>query len=97
MNEKALKILIRGHVQGVGYRRFAQRKASECQILGWTRNLINGDVEVLALGNEINLQNYLKTLRQGPSFGRVEEVITTPAENEKKFSEFSILPDGDFE
>lgn len=93
MNEKALKIRIRGEVQGVGYRRFAQRTAYECHICGWARNLRNGEVEILALGNETSLEKYLKLLRQGPTFGRVDEVIAQQAELEK-ISGFSILSDG---
>lgn len=93
MNEKALKIRVRGKVQGVGYRRYAQRKASECQIFGWARNLFNGEVEILALGSAASLENYLKLLRQGPPFGHVEEVTTKQAESEK-ISDFTILEDG---
>ena len=93
MGEKALKIRVRGQVQGVGYRRYAQRTAGECRIHGWARNLRTGEVEILALGNETALEKYLKLLRQGPPFGRVEELTTQPAELEK-INDFSILPDG---
>ncbi len=93
MSEKALNIRIRGQVQGVGYRRYAQRTAGECKIKGWARNLHNGEVEILALGSEVSLENYLVLLRKGPPFGRVEEVITQQAETEK-ISDFQILADG---
>ena len=93
MSAKALKIRVRGQVQGVGYRRYAQRAADGCQICGWARNIRNGEVEILALGSESALENYLKLLRQGPPFGRVDEVITQQVEF-KKLSHFSILPDG---
>ncbi len=93
MNDKALKIRVRGQVQGVGYRRYAQRAAEGCQVFGWARNLRNGEVEILALGNESALENYLTLLRKGPPFGHVEEVITHETEFQS-ISHFSILPDG---
>jgi acylphosphatase len=44
--------LVAGHVQGVGYRWFVQRLASEAGLAGWARNLPDGRVEVVAEGPE---------------------------------------------
>jgi acylphosphatase len=107
MKSKVLKIRVRGRVQGVGYRRFAQRKANDCGVFGWARNLYNGEVEVLAVGQDSALEQYLEHLRQGPSFGQVEgltsEIVTDEkidAKSDKKYenlNEFLILPDGELE
>ena len=43
-----LHFLIQGRVQGVGFRWFVQREASELELRGWVRNTEDGDVEVVA-------------------------------------------------
>ncbi|MEP6705591.1 MAG: acylphosphatase, partial [Acidobacteriota bacterium] len=48
----ARKFYIRGRVQGVGYRYFAQRSAARHQIRGYVRNLDDGRVEAYAQGAE---------------------------------------------
>jgi acylphosphatase len=50
-----LHFLIQGRVQGVGFRWFVNREASELNLRGWVRNTEEGDVEVLASGKESDL------------------------------------------
>ena len=52
-NKVARKFLIRGEVQGVGYRFFAQRAAARHQVVGYVRNLPDGSVESLAEGRRM--------------------------------------------
>jgi acylphosphatase len=93
MSDEALNIRVRGRVQGVGYRRFAQKAAEDCKIKGWARNLYNGDVEIFAQGAPDDLENYIERLKKGPAMGWVEKVTTKKMPNEV-FEEFLILPDG---
>ena len=44
--------IVKGRVQGVGFRWFVQREAYEIGLRGWVRNTSDGDVEVLAAGSE---------------------------------------------
>jgi acylphosphatase len=63
--------LVRGVVQGVGYRMFALRKARDYRVAGYVRNLDDGNVEVVAEGDKGLLLDFIGELRIGPEAGRV--------------------------
>ena len=68
----ARRYLISGRVQGVGYRYFAQRVASEIGVTGWASNLPDGRVEAHANGTKKQLDEFEARLRQGPRSADVE-------------------------
>ncbi len=70
-----LHFLIQGRVQGVGFRWFVQREASELDLRGWVRNTEEGEVEVVAAGDETELAQLRSILRRGPRCSRVDRVI----------------------
>ncbi len=70
----AKRWLIRGRVQGVGYRYFAQRAAVELGLTGYTRNLDDGRVEVYAVGPVAKLSELAGRLHRGPQWGDVRGV-----------------------
>jgi len=70
---------IRGRVQGVGYRYFAQRIALRLGVRGWVRNLPNGDVEAFGEAETEVLDRFRRELERGPSFSQVSEVIQEDA------------------
>lgn len=70
-----LHFLIRGRVQGVGFRWFVHREASELDLRGWVRNTEDGDVEVVASGNADDLADLRSSLRRGPRGARVDHLI----------------------
>lgn len=70
-----LHFLVRGRVQGVGFRWFVHREASELELRGWVRNTEDGEVEVLAAGNETDLAELRAGLRRGPRGSRVDHLI----------------------
>lgn len=75
--------LVKGRVQGVGFRWFVQREAAELGLRGWVRNTEDGHVEVLAAGEPDQLKDLMKALGQGSRGSRVDEVIEhTLAESE---------------
>lgn len=69
-----LHAIIDGHVQGVGFRVFAIRKANELGVDGWVRNLRDGSVEVIAEGRRTDLDKLLTALRRGPTSASVTNV-----------------------
>lgn len=78
-----LHFLVRGRVQGVGFRWFVHREASELELRGWVRNTEEGDVEVVAAGEAEDLDELRSSLRRGPRGSRVDNVIEhTLAESE---------------
>jgi len=91
-------IFVSGRVQGVGYRRFAQKQAEAMQIRGWTRNLLDGRVEIFAQATDAQLDEYCDRLKTGPAFSLVREVIVKAVDEnsvseELKENGFEIRPD----
>ena len=79
-----------GHVQGVGFRYFAQDAARREGITGYVTNLADGRVEVLAEGEAESLERFERALRQGPSRSRVEHVIVDELDPHQGHHGFSI-------
>src|SRR6185437_3738162 len=84
-----LHFLIRGRVQGVGFRWFVHREASELGLLGWVRNTDTGDVELIASGPPEDLDELRAELKKGSRGSRVDKVI----EHELDESEAASLKD----
>jgi acylphosphatase len=70
----ARRWLIRGHVQGVGFRWFVMREAQRLGLGGFARNLGDGSVEVVSQGPEPALDALEQHLKRGPSHARVDAV-----------------------
>jgi acylphosphatase len=70
-----LHFLIQGRVQGVGFRWFVHREASELELCGWVRNTEDGDVEVVVSGAVEDLDELRGSLKKGPRGSRVDRVI----------------------
>jgi len=70
-----LHFLVRGRVQGVGFRWFVQREAALLGLRGWVRNTEEGDVEVVAAGEAEELDSLRSALRRGPRGSRVDNLI----------------------
>ncbi|MGD0155721.1 MAG: acylphosphatase [Terracidiphilus sp.] len=70
-----LHFLIQGRVQGVGFRWYVQREATELELRGWVRNTEDGDVEVMAVGEPRDLSELRASLRRGPRGARVDRIV----------------------
>lgn len=67
-------IKVFGRVQGVGFRAWTRRQATELNLSGWVRNRINGSVEIMADGDEKDISVFLKLCQKGPLFARVDRI-----------------------
>lgn len=76
-----IHFLIQGRVQGVGFRWFVQREASEIGLRGWVRNTEDGDVEVVSAGDAEDLAELRASLKRGPRGSRVDRVIEHPLQD----------------
>lgn len=85
-----LHAIVRGRVQGVNFRGFAQGAALECGVSGWVRNLPDGTVETVAEGSQSALEAYLRALHKGSSYASVTRVDAQWHPSENAFSDFSI-------
>jgi acylphosphatase len=76
---EARRFIVRGRVQGVGFRWFVEREAHILAIAGWVRNNSDGSVEVLAQGTRDQLSGLRSRLREGPRAARVDNVEESEA------------------
>ena len=90
MAKVAWKFLIKGDVQGVGYRFFAQRAAARHQVLGHVKNCSDGSVEVIAEGSAGAVEEFKKDLVTGPQWSRVEQVEEINLEPTGLYASFRI-------
>lgn len=61
-----VRLIVRGRVQGVGFRYTAREAASECGVAGWVRNLPDGSVEIVAQGSQDAVTRMRQWARRGP-------------------------------
>jgi acylphosphatase len=86
----ARKFSIRGEVQGVGYRFFAQRAAARHQVVGYVRNCADGTVEALVEGLESSVEAFKHDLATGPQWAVVDQVEELVLEPTGSYSAFRI-------
>lgn len=77
-------------MQGVGYRFFAINQARLYNIKGYTRNLSNGCVEVVAEGDQGMMHDFIEQLRIGPSSAHVSGIDVKWSEKEEGFENFDV-------
>ncbi|MFN9002888.1 MAG: acylphosphatase [Alphaproteobacteria bacterium] len=69
-----MRLIITGRVQGVGYRAWAKRNAQERELNGWVCNRIDGSVEMVISGAELNVQSMIEACSEGPLAAAVMNV-----------------------
>ena len=90
------QVVIRGRVQGVGYRAWVEHQARVSRLEGWVRNRHDGSVEALFAGPEDVIAAMIAACHGGPSPARVETVTDEPADADqlklrRAGEEFSVL------
>ena len=86
----AVHMVVRGMVQGVGFRFFVRQLASRLEVTGWVKNLPDGAVEICAEGEEPTLASFIERVKEGPRFGRVADVEMERIEPSRSRSGFTI-------
>ena len=76
MRMERLHAVVRGDVQGVGFRYYVQRKARQLGLPGWVRNNEDGSVELVAEGDRDALEQLKRAVEEGPRGARVDRVDT---------------------
>lgn len=88
---KAFSGVIKGRVQGVGFRYSTKIKADELQLTGWVRNLPDGTVEIIANGSLLALEQFMHYLKAGPIGSQVESAEFRWLPEPQKYRGFEIL------
>ncbi|MDD5086739.1 MAG: acylphosphatase [Candidatus Nanoarchaeia archaeon] len=86
--KKRVRITIKGRVHGVGFRYSTLMQARKLGLTGFARNLSNGDVEVVAEGEDENLQKLVDFCREGPSMANVTSLDYDYSNYKKEFNNF---------
>lgn len=84
-----VRYIVRGRVQGVGFRAYVLRQARALSLRGFVRNLNDGSVECMACGEAAALKTLARSLRAGPPHAQVNDLAEQTAPPEE-FEEFEI-------
>lgn len=84
------KIIVKGYVQGVGYRYFCYKKANEYGLNGFAKNHYNGDVEIEVEGEQYLILSFIKDLKIGPSRSNVTAVDYVFENYDAEYNEFRM-------
>ena len=90
MENKAFTCFVSGMVQGVGFRYFTYREASQLDLGGYVKNLPDGRVEIYAEGSEDKLKNLLDVLKSGPRMSNVKDLDIQWEPYQGKYKSFNI-------
>ncbi len=88
---RQLHVIIRGRVQGVGFRWFVREEARRRDLAGWVQNRSDGGVEVAAAGPDAALEAFEAQLRIGPNGAGVTELEAISESNLALAKPFAIL------
>jgi len=86
------RLTIKGRVQGVGYRDWAMATGRRLGLAGWVRNLSDGAVEALIVGDETAVGTMIEACRKGPAMARVDAIDIEPVDLDVLPSGFTQLP-----
>ncbi len=97
MSGVARHVVIRGRVQGVGYRAWVEHQARVLRLQGWVRNLRDGSVEAVFEGAEDVVADMIAACRRGPASSLVDDVAEEAAHADalglrRPGEKFSVLP-----
>jgi acylphosphatase len=88
--KKAVRLYIKGTVQGIFFRQFIQDNSEKNNVKGFARNLEDGRVEVFMEGNNEDIDKMIELCRKGPKHSQIEDV-EIKEEKFQDFKEFKIL------
>jgi acylphosphatase len=88
--QSGLLAIVKGRVQGVGFRAFVHRQATALELTGFVRNRWDNTVEVLAEGYLAQLEKMQAALERGPTGSNVTAVETTWIPATGKFTDFEV-------
>ena len=85
-----LHATVHGRVQGVSFRYYTRRRATELELVGYVRNMWDGTVEVVAEGPRRDVEDLLAFLRVGPRAAFVTQVDTQWPVPTREYDRFEV-------
>jgi len=85
-----IHVFVMGRVQGVLYRKGAQKKAQELGVTGFAHNAVDGSVELIAEGENEKVEEFAAWCKKGTRFARVDRCDIRFEEYKNEFDDFSI-------
>jgi acylphosphatase len=87
----AVKITVHGVVQGVGYRALVMEIATQLGIIGYAKNMPDGSVEILAIGQKDRIDEFRKLINVDAKHGpQVHKIDAAAAEETESYNSFEI-------
>jgi len=90
IKESRIEIIVKGIVQGVGFRYYILRKANNLKLNGFVGNLDNGDVQIIAEGEKYLLDELINYAKVGPINSSVESFSVVLSEFKNEFKNFEV-------
>ena len=88
---KQVKIRVSGRVQGVGFRFFTYQQAVKLGLAGYVRNLDNGDVELVAKGDDLIISKLIQLIeRGGPTSARITGIDVSEQPPQNDLTSFNV-------
>ncbi|CAN0482315.1 unnamed protein product [Laminaria digitata] len=87
---KAVSVLVKGRVQGVGFRAFTRRNAMLLGLKGEVSNLPDGAVKAHLEGSSERVKQMLHLIKKGPSLARVDQIVVSPVNAMGRYKTFEI-------
>ena len=87
---KTVHIIVSGRVQGIFFRAHTKEVAEKLGVKGYAKNLSDGNVEVVAQGDDEKLKELIKFCRKGPRAADVTDIDVKYMDSNEKFDDFSI-------
>lgn len=88
---KQIKIRVSGRVQGVGFRFFTHQQAQKFGLMGYVKNLDNGDVEIIAQGDSVQISKLTHWLEQGgPVSSRITNINICQSSVQEDLTSFKV-------
>jgi acylphosphatase len=88
--EVGAHIVVKGMVQGVGFRYFVYNRATNLGLKGLVRNLYNGDVEIEVEGDRSLIEEFIKEVKVGPRAAHVRDVAIQWKETLQHYNSFEV-------
>ena len=89
--KQAVRLIVKGTVQGVFFRQFCKENADKLNLKGFVRNLENGDVELVLEGDNDAIDKMIELCRQGPAHSMIKDVEVQERKWGGEFLDFRVL------